>query len=260
MDAPIRIGRFSPFGDVRFLPLLLFGCWFAVVNGITQSAQQYFPLHILGFSLLVARSLETGMRVGQWAISPWLGTLADRWGNRPVMFVCQLLVAVGMVFFAVASPSHRQWITGAWVCWIAYAGLNIGLPNWLLKIAPRGRKIRPISPRSTPPAECVTPPAPSSAERWSTPAGAILGLGRRRRRLFCRVVSLRLDRAGTTMAEACFGSPSLRPDRKNKREGTKGAKTPFVPSASLAYSLIRKSWPNRERRPLCREAALRGEP
>jgi MFS family permease len=127
----------KPFTDARFLRLLAFGCWFSFFNGITQAAQNYYPMQILGISLFLSLALQTGMRLGQWGVSPRLGALADRLGNRPVMIVCQLLVAAGLLFFAAATPVHWQWIIGAWVLWIAYAGMNVCLPNLMLKLSPR---------------------------------------------------------------------------------------------------------------------------
>jgi len=132
-----RISFLTPLQDSRFRRLLVFGCWFSFFNGVTQSAQNYYPMQILGVSLFVALGLQTGMHLGQMGVSPWLGAAADRWGNRRVMIPCQLLVAVGLLFFVVATPGHWAWIVGAWVLWIAYAGLNIGLPNLLLKLAPQ---------------------------------------------------------------------------------------------------------------------------
>lgn len=93
-------------------------------------------MKVLGISLLLSLVLQTGMRLGQCGISPWIGALADRMGNRWVMIVSQLLVAAGLLFFAAATPHEWQWLVGAWVCWIAYAGLNVGLPNLMLKLAP----------------------------------------------------------------------------------------------------------------------------
>ena len=141
-QAGVGIGSKSllkPFFDRRFLPLLLFGCWFSLFNGITQSAQRFFPVEVLGLPLLVMISLETGTRLGQWTVSPRLGTLADRFGNRPVMIVCQLLVAAGLLFYAVpaAAQASWTWLIGAWVLWIAYAGINVCLPNLMLKLSPR---------------------------------------------------------------------------------------------------------------------------
>ena len=164
-----------PFRDARFRRLLLFGCWFSFFNGITQSAQSYYSMHVLGISLFISLSLQTGMNLGQWGVSPWLGRLADRWGNRPVMFVSQLLVAAGMLFFAVATPEHWEWIIGAWVLWIAYAGLNLCLPNLMLKLA-RARQTPLTSQLLRPHADCASPPAPSSAARSSIPARTGFGL------------------------------------------------------------------------------------
>jgi MFS family permease len=126
----------APFRDARFLRLLAFGCWFSFFNGVTQSAQNYYPMQVLGVSLFLSLTLQTGMRFGQLTVSPGLGALADRLGNRPVMIVSQLLVAAGLLFFAAATPEHWAWFIGAWVIWIAYAGLNVCLPNLLLKLSP----------------------------------------------------------------------------------------------------------------------------
>jgi MFS family permease len=126
----------KPFGDTRFLRLLLFGCWFSFFNGVTQSAQNYYPMQILGISLFLSLALSTGMRLGQWGVSPWVGRLADRLGNRPVMIVSQLLVAAGLLFFALATPQHWAWLIGAWALWVAYAGLNVCLPNLMLNLSP----------------------------------------------------------------------------------------------------------------------------
>ena len=52
------------------------------------------------------------------------------------MIVSQLLVAAGLLFFAAATPAHWTWFIGAWVFWIAYAGLNVCLPNLMLKLSP----------------------------------------------------------------------------------------------------------------------------
>ncbi len=130
-------GWMKPFCDPRFLRLLAFGCWFSFFTGVTQAAQNYYPPYVLHISLAVSLALQTGMSVGQWGVSPWIGRLADRFGNRPVMFVSQLLVAAGLLCFAVATPAQRWWVVGAWAMWIAYAGMNIGLPNLMLKLAPR---------------------------------------------------------------------------------------------------------------------------
>jgi len=126
----------APFRDSRFLGLLVFGCWFSYFNGVTQSAQYSYPKQVLGFGLLAILLMRIGMRLGQVAVSPTMGRLADRWGNRSVMACCLALVAAGPLFFYLATPERRWLLIGAWVTWIAYAGLNVCLPNIMLKFSP----------------------------------------------------------------------------------------------------------------------------
>ncbi len=125
----------APFRDPQFRRLLVFGCWFSFFNGITQSAQHQFAIDVLGLSLFVSLAMQTGMSVGQWAASPKMGRLADRLGNRPVLFACQLAVAAGMLFYAAAAPERWPLLIGAWTLWIAYAGTNVCLPNLMLKLS-----------------------------------------------------------------------------------------------------------------------------
>jgi len=129
----------APFADPRFLRLLLFGCWFSLSNGLTQSAQYSYPKHVLqssALALFALLALKTFMRCGQAIASPGLGGAADRVGNRPVMMLCLLLVAQGPLFYFFSSTRQPWWFAGAWAVWIAYAGLNVCLPNLMLKLAP----------------------------------------------------------------------------------------------------------------------------
>jgi MFS family permease len=135
-QAPLDL--MAPLGDRRFVRLLWFGCWFSLFNGITQAAQAIYPMRVLVFSLLWMNVFRTGMRLGQSGASPWVGRLVDRIGNRPVMIVSQLLVAAGPLFFLAATPEQPWWLVGAWTMWIAYVGLNVALPNLMLKLAPPG--------------------------------------------------------------------------------------------------------------------------
>ena len=126
----------APFADSRFLRLVAFGCWFSFFNGVTQSAQHIYPAQVLGVGLFVMLALRTAMRGGQLAVSPQLGRLADRLGNRPVMLVSLILVAAGPLFFLLSTPAEPWWFAAAWIVWIAYAGLNVCLPNLMLKLSP----------------------------------------------------------------------------------------------------------------------------
>jgi len=135
----------APLQSRSFLGFLAFGIWFSVANGLTQSAQFFYPANVLGLGLFSMLALQSGMRLGQIPASPWLGRLCDRWGNRPVLAGCQLLTAAGLLFYAAATPASPWWIAGAWVLWIAFAGLNVGLPNLMLGLSPRGSSTSTIA-------------------------------------------------------------------------------------------------------------------
>ncbi|MGD0517891.1 MAG: MFS transporter [Thermoguttaceae bacterium] len=126
----------KPFADNRFLRLLLFGCWFSFSNGLTQTVQYSYTKEILNISLLAMLAVQTAMRLGQLSISPALGRMADRVGNKSVMLFCLVLTAQGPLFYLFSTPQEPWWFAGAWIVWIAYAGLNIGLPNLMLKLSP----------------------------------------------------------------------------------------------------------------------------
>jgi MFS family permease len=116
--------------------LISFACCLSMANGLTAVAQSMYPLRVLGIEYAGLQTLQGMMRAGQSAIAPKMGRLVDRWGNRPVMTVAQLIVSTGPMFFLIAAPERRWWIAGAYVAWIAYAGMNVGLDNIKLKLAP----------------------------------------------------------------------------------------------------------------------------
>jgi MFS family permease len=127
----------APLADRAFLRLLAFGCWFSFFNGLTLPVQDSYLRRALGLAVAVPLALQVLLRLGQLSLSPWVGRQADRHGNRPVMAVCVPLVAAGPLCYYLATPTQPWWILGAWLLWIAYVGLNVCLPNLLLKISPR---------------------------------------------------------------------------------------------------------------------------
>lgn len=135
-------GLLVPFSDSHFLRLLAFGCWFSFFNGLGQTAQSIYPAKVLGlefgFGLLVMNGLKIGTRGGQFLVSPAVGRWADRQGNRRVLLTTLPLVAAAPLFYWLATPQQPGWIAGAWILWIAYAGLNVALPNLTLNLAPAG--------------------------------------------------------------------------------------------------------------------------
>jgi MFS family permease len=122
--------------DPAYRRLIVFWFWFSIVNGLTTVAQELYPIRVLKVQYFTRMLLQGTMRAGQVAIAPWMGRLVDRYGNRPVMTVSQLIAASGLLFFLVATPQHWWLIAGAFIAWIAYAGLNVGLDNIKLKLAP----------------------------------------------------------------------------------------------------------------------------
>ncbi|MGA2798382.1 MAG: MFS transporter [Thermoguttaceae bacterium] len=140
----------GPFAESRFLRLLLFGCWFSFSNGLTQTMQTTFPARVLHVSLLTMLAVSTAMRLGQLSISPALGRMCDRIGNKSVMLFCLILTAQGPLFYFFSTPQAPWWFVGAWIVWIAYAGLNIGLPNLMLKLAPGQSQCATTNRRSVP--------------------------------------------------------------------------------------------------------------
>ena len=135
----------APLADRRFLRLMLFGCWLGLVTGLTQAVQFIYPTQVLALSLLAFLSLRVGMEIGQSSIAAPVGRLVDRFGNRPVMVLSQLVVAIGPLFYIAATPEAPWWIVGAWLFWIAYAGLNVALPNLMLKLATPGDNSRYVA-------------------------------------------------------------------------------------------------------------------
>lgn len=124
-----------PLADRRMRWLLLFGVWFSVANGLTQSAQYLYPIIAVGLTLWGRNGLTAVMRLGQARLAPAAGRFVDRFGNRPLLIVSQLAVATGPLFFILAARLHWSWLAGAWIVWICYVGLNVGLPNLMLKLA-----------------------------------------------------------------------------------------------------------------------------
>src|SRR3954470_5115172 len=110
--------------DRPYRRLLLFNFGFSIANGFTATAQERYPIGVLNISYTIRQILQGVMRSGQLAIAPRAGRLVDRFGNRPVMVVSQLVVSFGVLCFLLASPAHPLWIAGAFIVWSAYPGLN----------------------------------------------------------------------------------------------------------------------------------------
>jgi MFS family permease len=128
---------FTPFFDRAFLRYLIYGGWFSLANGITGAAQALFQIRVLNISYAQRIGLDGTSQGIQSVIMPWIGRVIDRRGNVPVLVVSQLLVAGGLLFFVIATPEYRWWIAGAYAMWIAYAGINVAMPNLVLNLTKR---------------------------------------------------------------------------------------------------------------------------
>lgn len=131
--------------DRGYRRLIAYSGWMALFNGLTQVAQFIYPRRVLGFEYSHILVLRSGLRGGQSLVSPALGKIMDRQGSIPIMLACQVLVATGPLFFLFATPSQPWWIIVAYAVWIAYAGLNIGLPGLMLGLSPQQNDTRYIA-------------------------------------------------------------------------------------------------------------------
>lgn len=127
----------APFLSRRYRPLLAYGAFFSFFVQLEQVSQQQFPktLLVAGFAFLVTTSFRLITKLGQAAVGPFCGRWLDRHGTVRVLLLSQLLTAAAPLFYLVASPSCWWLMYGAPVFWIAYVGLNVGLPQVQLQLA-----------------------------------------------------------------------------------------------------------------------------
>jgi MFS family permease len=137
-SAPALRDLFAPWADPRFRRFMYFGLWYSMANGLTQSPRNIFIASVLKVDFAAKRTLDGASRGVQVLLLPWIGAIADRRGNIPVLVASWAIVSLGSVFFLLATPGAKWWIAGAYVCWIAYAGLNVTLPNLMLGLSPAG--------------------------------------------------------------------------------------------------------------------------
>jgi MFS family permease len=133
---PNWLGLITPFVDRRFRWLMLFGICYSMANGLVQSPRQIFLASVLKLELAEKRSLDAASRGLQIVLMPWLGGVVDRRGNVRLLFVCWAIVSLATLFFLLVTPEAKWWIMGAYGCWVAYAGLNVALPNLMLGLSP----------------------------------------------------------------------------------------------------------------------------
>lgn len=128
----------AAFRSSAFWKLLAFAALLALANGVAQAPQGLFPYRILGLTLTTMLLLRGLLFAGQAAIAAWFGRRFDEGGHRFWMLTCQLLVAAGGALLLLATPEFPWPFHAAWILWIAYAGLNVAIPDLTLRFAPQG--------------------------------------------------------------------------------------------------------------------------
>ena len=123
------------FMEKPYRRLLTYISWFGIANGLTMTAQSLYPIRILQFQYQDISLMRIGMRIGQSALAPWCGRFIASNGAKRLLIPCQLLVAVGPLFYLFATPDQRWWLIGAYLVWIAYAGINVGLDSLKLGLS-----------------------------------------------------------------------------------------------------------------------------
>lgn len=133
------------FTDRAYRRLLLYSFWIALANGVTGTAQSLYVSRVLGFTYNQSQAFRSMMYAGQTAIAPSCGRWIDKFGPRRLMVAAQLVVATGPLFYFLASAEFPWWIVGAWIVWIAYAPLNVGLDTLKLRLIPTDGSAPPLA-------------------------------------------------------------------------------------------------------------------
>ena len=126
---------FSPLHFKTFVLFLLYGIAFSFINGLTQTSQYQYSIHGLKISYEFSLLLIAISRIGQWAISWFIGRWSDL-ALRSTMMTSQFIVALGLFFLGIANEYfYYVPIYLSWICWTGYAGLNVGIPKHLHRLS-----------------------------------------------------------------------------------------------------------------------------
>lgn len=146
-EAPWRtLGR--ALKERAYRRLLAYSCALSFANGVTGAAMSLYPQRVLEIGYREMVGMRALMFGGQAAVAPLAGGWIGRWGAKRVMFVAQLFVATGPLFYLCSGPIIPYLFTGdtayawspwivcsAFVVWVLYAPLNVGLDTLKLDVA-----------------------------------------------------------------------------------------------------------------------------
>jgi MFS family permease len=127
----------TAFCDRSFRRLLVHSWWLAFAQGLTQVAFFKYRIGPLGISLTTYYVLANVMLLVNMPLSVAAGWLADRFGNKWLLFWGAVGVSFAMPFWFLAAPGRWQWLFGAYFMWGGFAVVNISGRNLMLKLSPR---------------------------------------------------------------------------------------------------------------------------
>ena len=112
----------------KFRRVLHYGVVMAAIGGLIQSTQYLYAILYLRIPFETMLMLEATLRIGQTLLSPWIGGLLARRGYRAVLVPSTLVLAACGIAFLTATPENRVPYYIGWVMYLAWTGVNIGIP------------------------------------------------------------------------------------------------------------------------------------
>ncbi|MBW3625505.1 MAG: MFS transporter [Armatimonadetes bacterium] len=132
----------SPFGDPIFRQFLLYATGYAFSVNFMAAPLWLFAMESLHMSKLGANLTLMGAHLAAMSLaSPLWGRLADRFGNRPVLRLCTMVVTLAPLPWMLITPSLASWAwLIAFVTGVFWSGIELGNFNLMLSLFPKERR------------------------------------------------------------------------------------------------------------------------
>ena len=131
----------GPLRDSNFRRLLAYGCWWMLAVGIGAPFWQPFMITKLHMSLVDIQIYGLASTLASLAVLRAWGKLIDRLGNKAMMRVAIILGGVNPLVWVFVTPQHHRVIyLEAVTSGIMWAGAGIISMNFVLAIAPEGKR------------------------------------------------------------------------------------------------------------------------
>jgi MFS family permease len=131
----------GPFLDKKFRTFITFNCFWHFAAMFGAPFISVFLLEYVGMSLFNVLILWAISWVGGAVLSGWLGTVTEKFGNRPTLILCTVCKSTLMVALILTPPSPTAafWILAPIFMLDALlnAGFAIATNGYLLKQSPR---------------------------------------------------------------------------------------------------------------------------